>query len=86
MPHRNHYHITPFFPFLVRYNSDIELLHLLRQPLLRLGNSVVELGRLGTRALPAGLLAARLAANDVRDGLGPLLGRDALGGEVLVER
>jgi hypothetical protein len=46
--------------------------------LLGLGNRLVELGGLSSGALAARLLAARLAANDLGDGGGPLLSGNAL--------
>jgi len=64
-------------------NLNTELLHLLNEPRLGLGNCLLELRGFGTRTLSAGLLTACLTANDFADDGGPLLGGDALGGEML---
>lgn len=58
---------------------DLQLLHLLEEPLLGLGNGLAKLRGLSTGALPRGLLSARLAANDLANGASPLLGGDTLG-------
>ena len=66
-------------------NLDAKALHLLKEPLLSLCNSLLKLRRLGTGSLSAGLLAAGLAANDLAYGRSPLLGGNALGREMLQE-
>lgn len=68
---------------LLHNMSDLQLLHLLNQPLLRRSDGLLDLFRLGTRALSRGLLAAGLATNDLGNSGRPLLGGDALGGEIL---
>lgn len=63
--------------------SNLELLQLSSQPLLRRRNSLVNFLGLRARALPSRLLTASLAANDFGNSGRPFFGSDALGCEIL---
>jgi len=62
---------------------DLQVLQLLREPLLGLGHRLLELLGLRALALPRRLLAAGLASDDLAHCVRPLLSGDALGGEML---
>ena len=76
--------VRPFQKHLCHTFISILQLELLVEPPRSSLDAVVDGLGLGALTLSGGLLATGLAANDFRDGVGPLLGGDALIREVLL--